>query len=108
MPKGRTQTWTCFDCKASFTVQNQSPKMCCFCGSDRILKAKSSELLENYLRKIAETKQVREQYESILVEYVPIRDKYEELVKYWRQQLTRKYISEEDFRDITGVTLLKK
>lgn len=98
MARGRQQKWICKKCKAEFSVQNMSPKVCCFCGSEAIGRAPSYELLVNFEEKQRELDEVCKELNPVYNKHVELKVKYDEIMSYWQQQKRRGYISADEYR----------
>ncbi len=98
MARGRQQKWICYDCGAAFAVQGIAPKMCCSCGSRNIGRAPSKELAENFESKRAELEVVCEDLNSLYEKYAGLKRRYDEIMRYWKQQRRRGYITQEEYQ----------
>ena len=96
MARGRQQKWICLDCGASFSVQGVTPKMCCSCGSERIGRAPSQELLENFAEKREELEKLCADLNPAYSYFSELKARYDELMAYWKQQRRRGYITDEE------------
>lgn len=100
MARGRQQKWVCEKCKSEFSVQNTSPKVCCFCGSDKIGRAPSYELLVNFEEKRRKLDEVCKELNATYNKYVELKTEYDEIMAYWQQQKRRGYISSDEYRSL--------
>lgn len=100
MARGRQQKWICKDCKSEFSVQGHTPKFCCLCGSENIGRALSIELLDNFEEKRKALDDVCERLNPVYAEYTVLKESYESIMKYWRMQRRRGYISAEEYREM--------
>lgn len=100
MARGRQQKWICLDCGASFSVQGVTPKMCCSCGSSRIGRAPSQELVENFAAKRKELEELCADLNSAYLYFSDLKKKYDEIMAYWKQQRRRGYITDEEYEEL--------
>lgn len=103
MARGRSQSWACKDCKAEFSVQGNTPKFCCSCGSGNIGRAPSYELMVNFEQKRQELNDVCEQLNTMYEKYTDLKDRYNAIMSYWKQQKRRGYITEAEYSELAGV-----
>lgn len=103
MARGRQQKWICLDCGASFSVQGVTPKMCCSCGSERIGRAPSPELAENFAAKRDELKKLCADLNPAYLYFSDLKARYDELMAYWKQQRRRGYITDEEYAELKAL-----
>lgn len=103
MARGRQQKWVCKDCKSEFSVQGQTPKFCCSCGSKNIGKAPSYELLINFETKRKELLNTCASPNPAYQKYTALKSDYDRLMRYWKQQYQRGYISREEFFELKNL-----
>ena len=103
MARGRQQKWICLDCGASFSVQGVTPKMCCSCGSERIGRAPSPELVENFETKREELKKLCADLNPAYLYFSDLKSQYNELMAYWKQQRRRGYITDEEYAELKAL-----
>lgn len=99
MARGRQQKWICKDCKAEFSVQGSAPKFCCSCGSTKIGRAPSYELLVNFEFYDREIRSLARELNEVYGLYTDKKADYDKALAYWRQQYRRGYISKEQLNE---------
>lgn len=101
MARGRQQKWVCKDCKKEFSVQNQTPKFCCACGSMNIGRAPSYELVSNFDEKRLELEKICGELNQVYQQYARLKRRYDAVMSYWKQQRRRGYISSSEYRELS-------
>lgn len=103
MPRGRQRKWICKECRAEFSVQNSTPKLCCSCGSYNIGRAPSYELLSNFEIKRQELKKVCDDLNPTYERYSELKGQYDSIMAYWKQQKRRGFISADEYNDLASL-----
>lgn len=103
MARGRSQNWACRDCKAEFSVQGNTPKFCCSCGSGNIGRAPSYELMVNFEDKRKELEDVCYRLNEMHDGYTALKARYDAIMSYWKQQRRRGYITSDEYTELAGM-----
>ena len=97
MARGRQQRWVCMDCKGAFSVQGNTPRLCCSCGSGNIGRAPSYELAVNFAEKRKELGAICLELNPAYEKAMGLKEQYDKVMAYWKQQRSRGYITAEEY-----------